>query len=72
MPDPPTIPACSACSEPILDPADPLTALRDAHFSLAEAADHIRRSEGWSPAYRRASNASDAAQEALIKLSSED
>jgi hypothetical protein len=47
--------------------ADLLTALQDAHFALVEAADHIRRREAWSPAYRRASNASDAAREALIK-----
>jgi hypothetical protein len=43
------------------------TALNAAHFALLEAADHIRRREGWSPAYRRASNASDVAQQALIK-----
>jgi hypothetical protein len=43
------------------------TALNAAHFALLEAADHIRRRESWSPAYRRASNASDVAQQALIK-----
>jgi hypothetical protein len=36
-------------------------ALRAAHFALIEAADHIRRTEGHSTAYCRASNASDAA-----------
>ena len=40
-------------------------ALRAAHFALIEAADHIRRTEGHSNAYRRASNASDAVREAL-------
>ena len=47
---------------------DLLTALQAAQFALVEAADHIRSREGWSPAYRRASSASDAAQNALIKL----
>ena len=44
-------------------------ALRAAHFALIEAADHIRRTEGHSNAYRRASNASDSVRDILIKRS---
>jgi hypothetical protein len=51
--------------------ADPTTAdlrkaLQAAHFALIEAADHIQSREGWSPAYRRASLASDVARDALL------
>ena len=46
--------------------ADLRKALQAAHFALIEAADHIRSREGWSPAYRRASLASDAARDALL------
>ena len=47
--------------------ADLLTALVAAQFALIEAADHIRSREGWSPAYRRAANASHAARDAVIR-----
>ena len=46
--------------------ADLLVALRAAHFALAEAASHLKSREGFSSAYRRASNASDAARDVLI------
>ena len=48
--------------------ADLVTALQAAQFALVEAADHIRSREGWSPAYRRALKAINAAREELIKL----
>jgi hypothetical protein len=47
-------------------------ALQSAHFALIEAADRIRSREGQSHAYRRASNASDAAREALFSNHSTD
>ena len=47
--------------------ADLLTALSAAQFALIEAADRIRSREGWSPAYRRAANASHAARDAIIR-----
>ena len=49
-------------SDPI---ADLLTALSAAQFALVEAGDRIRSREGWSPAYRRAANASHAARDAV-------
>ena len=45
--------------------ADLLTALVAAQFALIEAAEQIRSREGWSPAYRRAANASHAARDAV-------
>jgi hypothetical protein len=55
---------------PMPDPTTELqTALRAAHFALIESADHIRRTKGQSSAYRRASNASAAVRDILIKRS---
>ena len=45
--------------------ADLLDALQAAQFALIEAAEQIRSREGWSPAYRRAANASHAARDAV-------
>jgi hypothetical protein len=47
--------------------ADLLTTLSAAQFALIEAADHIRSREGQSSAYIRASNASHAARDAIIR-----
>ena len=47
--------------------ADLLAALVAAQFALIEAGDRIRSREGWSPAYRRAANASHAARDAIIR-----
>ncbi len=52
--------------------ADLRKALQAAHFALIEAADAIQSREGQSPAYRRASNAGDAAREALFSRHSAD
>ena len=52
----------------MFDPTpDLLTALVAAQFALIEAAEQIRSREGWSPAYRRAANASHAARDAVIR-----
>ena len=45
--------------------ADLMTALQAAHFALIEAAERIQSLEGWSPAYRRAANASHAVRDAV-------
>ena len=47
--------------------ADMLIALQAAQLALIEAAERIRSREGWSPAYRRAANAGDAARDAVIR-----
>ena len=45
--------------------ADLLDALQAAQLALIEAAERIHSCEGWSPAYRRAANASHAARDAV-------
>ena len=47
--------------------ADLLAAIVAAQFALIEAAERIQSREGWSPAYRRAANASHAARDAVVR-----
>jgi hypothetical protein len=43
-----------------------LADLSDAHFALIKAAEHIKRKEGWSPAYLTVACAADKARMTLL------
>ncbi len=48
---------------------DLIEALRQAHWAIARAADHLWKSEGCSPAYRNAALARDDSRDALARAS---
>ncbi len=53
-----------------MPPSDNLIgALRQAHWAIARAADHLWRREGCSPAYRDAAHARDGSRDALARAS---